>query len=359
MMQGWLAQPAPRVLASAADFMSAGGSNRRHRGILGPIVPTVASLVCLSAIARAEPDADSNPTATRSIPTTGYRRPYGSAALGDSEPLGRGLSLGIVGGIYVGINLLAYLAWWIHAPPDQFEMSHDGWFGERTYAGGSDKFGHFFMNHFLTRANAGVLEEGGWHPRTSTYAGAALTLGTYFVFEMRDGYSTGFSVNDMISNVAGTAFAILFREVPILDELFDTRCEYFPSSAFLRHPTKHAFNFNEDYTGLKFLLAWHLSTVPVVEQSGGPLRFVDLVLGYHTRNYRPREADRHISKYQDRYLGISLNMQRIVDELWMGRHPESGKSKGRVHRLTRFATEFFNLPYTSLPVVTWTNEYHR
>jgi hypothetical protein len=357
--RGWVAQPARRVLASAADFMSAVGSGGRYRGSLGLVLLMVAGLVCVPAIVRAEPDVNPSPTASSSSPTTGYRRPYGSDALGDSKPLGRGLSLGIVGGIYVGLNILAYLAWWIHAPPDHFELSHDGWFGDRTYAGGSDKLGHFFMNHFLTRANAGVLEEGGWHPRTSTYAGAALTLGTYYLFEMRDGYSTGFSMNDMISNFAGAAFAILFREAPVLDRLFDTRVEYFPSSAFLSRPTKHAFNFNEDYTGLKFLLAWHLSTLPVVEQSGGPLRFVDLVVGYHTRNYRPKETDRHLTKYQDRYIGISLNMQRIVDELWMGRHPQFGKSKSRVHRLTRFAAEFFNLPFTSVPVATFTNEYHR
>jgi len=111
-------------------------------------------------------------------------------------------------GVYVGINVVGYLAWWRGAPPDQFEWIQDGWFGEHTYAGGADKLGHFYANHLQTRAIAGILEEGGWQPRTATYAGAALTLGTFYVVEMRDAFSTGFSKNDMprdpgIPNVEG------------------------------------------------------------------------------------------------------------------------------------------------------------
>jgi hypothetical protein len=259
--------------------------------------------------------------------------------------------------LYVGFNTLAYLAWWVGSPPDRFEWIQDGWFGHRTYAGGADKLGHYWGNHLMTRGIAGILEEGGWHPRTSTYAGAALSLGTFYVVEMRDAFSTGFSKNDMISNVAGVATGVLFREFPVLDEMFDTRVEYFPTTSYFSKFKKKGFNFTEDYTGMKFLLAWHLSSVSALERSSLPFRYLDLVLGYHTRNYKPRPDDRHTTRYQDRYLGVSLNLQRVIDEIWLGeRHPQYGASASRTHRFVHFATEFLNAPFTSVQLGTWTTE---
>jgi hypothetical protein len=283
----------------------------------------------------------------------------GPVVRNDDSTIGRGMSVGIVLGMYAGLHVLAYLAWYADAPRDRFQWSNDGWFGASTYAGGSDKMGHFYMTHFLTRANAGVLESGGWHPRSSTYAGAMLTLGAYYVIEMQDGFTFGFSKNDTIANIAGAASGVLFREVPTLDKMFDLRVEYLPSSGYLRRIKKDGFNFNEDYNGLTFLLAWHLCSLPWVEQNGGALRFMDLVLGYNTQHYKPRPDGPHPTRYQDRFIGISLNLQRIVDELWMGeRHPTFGASAGRAHGFMHFATEFFNIPYTSLRLGTWRTEYH-
>ncbi|HEY5958490.1 MAG TPA: DUF2279 domain-containing protein, partial [Polyangiaceae bacterium] len=332
-----------------------------------PVLPSAEPTALSTTPSRPLPPASNPPNSVAlathnatadAAPLSSYAAaPYHNPALGNSQPLGRGTSVALMLGLYVGMNTLAYLAWWAGSPPDQFEWIHDGWFGSRTYAGGSDKLGHFWGNHLVTRAVAGILEEGGWHPRTSTYAGASLSLGTFYIVEMRDAFSTGFSKNDMISNVAGVAMGILFREFPILDEMFDTRVEYFPTTSYFHKFKKKGFNFTEDYTGMKFLFAWHLSSVPVIERSPTPLRFVDLVLGYHTRNYKPRPDDPHTTRYQDRYVGISLNLQRIVDELWLGkRHPQYGESAGRTHRFVHFATEFLNVPYTSLQLGTSTTE---
>lgn len=286
--------------------------------------------------------------------------PTAHSSLGPNAPLGRGLSVGLMLGLYVGMNTLAYLAWWKDSPPDQFEWIHDGWFERNTYAGGADKLGHFWGNILMTRAAAGILEEGGWHPRTSSFAGAALSIGTFHLVEMRDGYSTGYSKNDMISNVAGAAVGVLFREVPVLDQMFDVRVEYKPTPLYFKKFKKKGFNFTEDYTGMTFLFAYHLCSIPWVEQSGGILRFADFVLGYNARNYKPKPDDPYTMRYQDRFVGVSLNLQRIVDELWMGeRHPKWGESAGRTHRFTHFATEFLNLPYTSVAAGTWTTEYQK
>jgi hypothetical protein len=347
------------VLGCRPVSMNLPDQPQRLRNRTWPVVAIIATQLCIPRNLLAEPtgnDTQSNPSAP---PATGYTQPYVNPSLGDSKPFGRGLSVGMMLGVYVGINVVAYLAWWRGAPPDQFEWIKDGWFGESTYAGGADKLGHFYACHLETRAIAGILEEGGWPARTSTYAGAALTMGTFYVIEMRDGFSTGFSVNDMISNAVGTATGVLFREVPLIDKLFDTRVEYIPSPGYSKHFKKKGFNFSEDYTGMTYLLAWHLSSLPVIEQLPGPLRFMDLVLGYNARNYRPKVADPHVTKYQDTFIGISLNLQRVVDELWMGRHPRWGESASRTHRFTHFATEFLNVPYTSLALGTWRNEYQK
>ncbi len=346
------------MLGSDAHFMVLLRNWQHRLGGWGLAAGLSVSALVAPGTAQAQVQSSATAPLAPTSPAKGYAEPYVNPSLGGSKPLGRGLSVGMMLGVYVGINAVAYLAWWKGSPPDQFEWIKDGWFGSRTYAGGADKLGHFYACHLETRAIAGILEEGGWHPRTSTFAGAVLTLGTFYVVEMRDAFSTGFSKNDMISNVAGTATGILFREFPILDKLFDTRVEYIPSPGYAKHFKKRGFNFSEDYSGMTYLLAWHLSSVPFVEELPGPLRFMDLVLGYNTRNYRPR-TDPHVPRYQDTFIGVSLNLQRVVDELWMGRHPQWGKSASRAHRFTHFATEFLNVPYTSLPLGTWRNEYHK
>ncbi len=82
------------------------------------------------------------------------------------------------------------------------------------------------------------------------------------------------------------------------------------------------------------------------------------MLGYNTHNYKPKPTERNALRTQDRFFGFSLNLQRVIDELWLDdRHPRFGESAGRTHRFVHFATEFFNLPYTSVRVGTWRNEY--
>ncbi|MES1158129.1 MAG: DUF2279 domain-containing protein, partial [Haliangium ochraceum] len=200
---------------------------------------------------------------------------------------------------------------------------------------------------------------GGWNARGSTYAGATLSLGTFYVIEMRDAFTTGFSRGDMAANLLGVGLGVLFREVPRLDALFDLRVQYFPSSAYFKRFGQQGFDVAEDYTGETFLFAWHLCSLPIIERSTGPLRFVDLVLGYNARNYLPLPEDPRVTQYQDRFVGVSLNLQRIVDELWQGRHPRLGKSGTPGHGVAHFASEFFNLPYTTLPLGTWRNVHRR
>ena len=274
--------------------------------------------------------------------------------------LTKGWSLGLVAGGYAALGGLLYKAWWADGPKHGFEWSHDSWFARDTYSGGEDKIGHFFMTHLITRATAGLMREGGWDPILSTAVGALTSSAAYFAIELRDGYTTGFSRGDMVTNLLGSGFGVAMMHVPWLDERFDTRVQYWPSEGYLKNFKREGLNFNEDYTGLTFLLAYHLSTIEPLEESKVPLRFADVVLGFGTENYRPRPEEPHALQRQRIYIGFSLNMQRVVDELWLSsRHPKFGDSAGPGHRFTQFMTEFFNLPFTAQPVLTIERPHYR
>jgi hypothetical protein len=275
-----------------------------------------------------------------------------------SEPLGKALSLGFVSGMYTALWLVCYQAWWANGTKHGFEWSDDGWFAVDTYSGGADKVGHFYATHLLTRATAGLMREGGWSLPVSALAGALGSTVTYLTFELRDAYTTGFSRRDMLANLAGTNLGVLMLYFPWLDERIDTRVQYWPSAGYLKNFHADGFNFNEDYTGLTFLLAYHLSSIKEIEAIDFPLRFVDLVVGFNTQNYRPRPVEENPLQKQHLFLGLSLNLQRVVDELWLSeRHPRFGDSAGRGHRFVQFLTEFFSLPLTTAPVVRWERQH--
>jgi hypothetical protein len=267
--------------------------------------------------------------------------------------LSKGLSLGLVAGTYGALGAMLYQAWYAHGPKHGFEWSHDGWLGTDTYSGGADKVGHVYATYLLTRATAGLMREGGWDPVVSTAVGVLSTSAVYFAFELRDGYTTGFSYRDMVANLLGVSFGAAMLQVPWLDERFDMRVEYWPSEGYIKNFKNEGFNFNEDYNGLTFLLAYHLSSVAPIEEWKLPLRFADVVIGFNTQGYRPRPDDLRVLQRQRTFVGVSLNMQRVVDELWLGdRHPKPGDSAGPGHRFVQFMTELFNLPFTSAPVFT-------
>ena len=71
-------------------------------------------------------------------------------------------SVAIVGGMYLGFSSWAYAAWYAkHKPLGYFKWGGDGWLGDRTYAGGADKFGHAWATMSLARAGTLLLHDYG------------------------------------------------------------------------------------------------------------------------------------------------------------------------------------------------------
>jgi len=289
--------------------------------------------------------------------------------LREDHRLAAGLTLA---GAYTLFGGWMYLAWYRqHKPLSQFKWGGDdekcqstfsrcgliGWAGDTTYAGGEDKFGHAWSTMSLARGGAELLYQwGGFGRTTSMLVSTGLAELLFIGVEVRDGFFFEFSFSDLGGDTVGALAALALMQWPRLDEMFDFRVQYFPSDIYLRKlsgsspcPTGGCSRWNiaEDYSGQTYLLAFHLSSIHALRdmQYGTFSRFVDLTLGFDTRNYKPPpDASSMAVPKQQMFIGISLNAQGVFDWLLDDHHKTARK-------ITHGMFEVFNLPFTSLPVL--------
>jgi hypothetical protein len=258
-----------------------------------------------------------------------------------------------VGGLYAGFTTWTYFAWYRkHKPLSGFKLGGDGWLGDQTYAGGSDKFGHAWATMSLARLGTRILDWGGFEHGTSNLVGTALSEALFLGVEVKDGFFFEFSFSDAAGDTVGALMAYALERWPRLDELFDFRVEYFPSTMYLRKldgsspcavGTCSTWNIAEDYSGETYLLALHLGAIHQIRDRKYGLwsQFVDVTLGFDTRNYKPTpDPEMRVIPRQDLFIGVSLNAQGLFDWLLDKRAPTARK-------ITHALGEVFNLPYTS------------
>lgn len=265
-----------------------------------------------------------------------------------------------LGGFYAGFATWAYFAWYRNHPPlTGFRAGGDGLFGVDTYAGGADKLGHAWATMALARLGTAILSEGGWNHTGATLASAALSELLFLNVEIRDGLYYEFSYGDLAMNSLGMAAAIALDLWPRLDEFVDFRVQYFPSARYIENidgsPNADGspscpkgrcsrWNIAEDYSGQTFLLALHLGAFHDLRdwKYGAWSRFVDVALGFETRNYKPPpDPTNRPTARQHLFVGVSLNAQGLFDYLLgNGRHET-------LRKVTHGMFEVFNLPYTS------------
>jgi predicted lipoprotein DUF2279 len=266
-----------------------------------------------------------------------------------------------LGSFYTGFAIWAYFAWYRNHPPlSNYKFGGDGMFGVETYAGGADKLGHTWATMSLARMGTAILTEGGWDHTRSTLLSAGLSELLFLNVEIRDGFYFEFSFGDLSMDTVGMAMAILLDLWPRLDEMFDFRVQYWPSSAYLKKLDGSSpcpaggcsrWNIAEDYSGQTYLLAFHLSSIHALRdmEYGTWSRFVDVALGFDTRNYKPPPDPTDMVKpTQQMFIGVSLNAQGILDYLLEGHTSETAR---KTRKVTHGLFEVFNLPFTSLPVL--------
>lgn len=253
--------------------------------------------------------------------------------------------------IYTLMGTWSYFAWYSKQDQQNFQFKDEGWFGPETYAGGTDKIGHFFSNYIMARGFSSMLRSAGMSPLSSSLTANALTLIFFTGIEVKDGLhkNYGFSMGDMISNVLGNVLATVMVEFPKVDEMFDLRLEYFPSKRYREALEKqNDVNAGEDYTGMFFTLWYHLSSLNTIKESGNPLikslKYLDVGLGYHTDNFKPEPVDSTSQQSQQLYFGITANVQKIFDDLFF----DQGKKHNFARGITSSFNEFFTIPGTAL-----------
>jgi hypothetical protein len=277
----------------------------------------------------------------------------------------------VLGGLYAGFAGWAYVAWYRDHPEkadrqsvgdivdcafDSSIAGCDGWFGRNTYAGGADKLGHAWATMVLARGGFQVLTAGGWDRTRSAIVAAALSEALFFAVEVKDYFYYEFSPGDFTMNTLGALAAVAFDLSPRLDELIDFRVQWFPSKQYRYNlldpdspceqrkpgqPSCSRFNVAEDYSGETYLLAFHLGAIHALRDStyGGWSRYVDLSLGFRSRNYKPpptllMEDEANPRRTQELFLGISFNAQGLVDRLL----PKQSKLRKAGHGLFEVLT---------------------
>jgi hypothetical protein len=269
-------------------------------------------------------------------------------------------SAATIGGVYAAFTTWMYFAWYHNKQRNEercitdgekcgFRWGGDRWFAVDTYAGGADKLGHAWATMGLARAGTELLHQwGGYSMRTSSLIGCGLAQALFFLVEVKDGAYYEFSLGDLAFNTIGAVLGFAMSNSKRLDELFDFRVQFWPSRAYRRQLTNDGnINIAEDYTGQTYLAALHLGGIHRLRDSryGGWTRFVDLAVGFETRGYKPDPLpnEPEFDTHQRLFFGVSLNAQGLFDYLL----PKRSKTRKASHALF----EFFNLPFTTLPVV--------
>jgi len=262
-----------------------------------------------------------------------------SSRSGDDGAHDHRLATGLtLAGLYAGFWGWAYIAWYRNHPEKETrEIGGDGWFGVNTYAGGADKLGHAWATMALARGATALLDAGGWNRTHAALISAAMSELVFLGIEIRDYYYYEFSPGDFTFNTVGALAAVALDLSPRLDELIDFRVEYWPSKQYrynLTNPDSPCakrmpgqlscsrWNVAEDYSGETYLLALHLGAIhPLRDMKYGTWsRFVDVAMGFETRNYKPpptllMQSEPEVVRRQSLFLGFTFNAQGLIDYL--------------------------------------------
>jgi len=308
------------------------------------------------------PTVPAQPTPTTPVATTQQPSPASTSTDASSTAVDRSLdgdgneqvdegngktysALGL-SGFYAALSIWAYFAWYHNTSElPEFEIGGDGSFGKETYAGGADKLGHFWINYALTRTTNHILMAGGWNRLPASIIAASLSWSFFAFVEVKDGFYYELSPGDMVGNTVGAVLGVVMDNVPQLDELIDLRLQYFPSPEYRdRLINDGDVDVAEDYSGQTYMLALHLKSLPEITEPRWMqwAKYLDVVAGFESRNYKPEPTDEDKIRRQSLFVGVSLNLQHVLDEL------VGGPPRSVGHKIGHTIFEMYSPPYTTL-----------
>jgi hypothetical protein len=135
---------------------------------------------------------------------------------------------------------------------------------------------------------------------------------------------------------------------PEIDRLVDFRVDYWPTPEYRAGFDDGDVNFAEDYSGQTYFLAGHLAGVPGLTDSRWTrwVRYVDLGVGYQSRNYKPEPMDPDAIPSQHLFFGAALDLQSLLEDLY-GEPYDRTRARAS-HQVGHFLLEFVSPPYTTL-----------
>ncbi len=202
-------------------------------------------------------------------------------------------------------------------------VGSEGWFGNDTDEGGSDKLGHLYSSYAATHGLACLYENWRFERDEAALYGALSSWAIMGFMEFGDSFSDyGFSIEDLLFNTVGSAFGYLLYLNTELASKIDLRWEYGI------HP--NSGDFLTDYENTKVLLALKLNGFEATRR--GLLKHLELHLGYYTRGFDDHEPDRE----RNIYVGIGVNLTDLL--------------RRRGHAKTATVLNYLQLPGTYLPV---------
>ncbi|MBC5782510.1 DUF2279 domain-containing protein [Ramlibacter sp. USB13] len=240
----------------------------------------------------------------------------------------------IIGATSALMATYGYRKWWNDGFGEGFTRVDEGWFGQDTAYGGTDKLGHMFANHAGVRLLRPLFEGAGNSRESSIRLAGWTTLGIFTAIEVLDGYSRkwDFSAQDALMNVAGVALGVVLESRPDLDDKFDFRL------AYKRSPDA-GFSPASDYSGQRYLFMVKADGfeatrhVPV-------LRYLEFGVGYQARGFETGGERR-----RDLYFAVSVNLARVLaDAAYGGRMHSTRTQRGAelLFELVQFPTAVYS-----------------
>lgn len=217
---------------------------------------------------------------------------------------------------------------------EPFHFQNEGWFGKSTNDLGVDKLTHAFNSYLLAEfLQARIRRKTDGAARGGVTA-AVLAAGLMAWSEVFDAHKTysGWSNQDVISNIAGASFSALRHAVPGLKEKLDFRELIIPNSDI------YTFKGKRHFAQQRFLLALQLAGFDRFKES--PLRFVELHAGYYGKDFTASDRAQGITPKRRLFFGVGFNL----NELFFKR-PTS-----RVARAASSVLDYLQIPYTAVHV---------
>ncbi len=236
---------------------------------------------------------------------------------------------------------------WDWGSRHEFKSEREGWFGQDTSAGGSDKVGHFYAHYLIQRFLYFVFDytENG-APRKYAYSILTTSIvGT--AIEIGDGWSSlyGFSYEDLVTDLAGVFVGALLDYFPVLDAFIGFSVYYLPTSNYVKYHKKHEtvpLGWVTDYSGFRYMMNIKLAgfrylgfKVPEF------MRYINFDLGWFSRDFSAYDGEftprENLDPRRHWYFGISLNFAEVMRDF----HSEK---KGALYKITTTPFEYYHIP---------------